>query len=193
MFWCTTMQALDPHLSVDHHWGFYSTFHGTILRSKSCTWSFTSLGGVNMRLQNHLLHLSLDVLMTPHFSSKNRKSGFHAIRILTTYTTKMHLHGPDELGILQYISEWAKTTDHPGCSHVLSLHSDLELEALSTDGRHLICWNSLLSSDACETSVKATAWGSQFYSQPMSFNLYSNLANLNWAPKSVIWLWHTAK
>ena len=45
MFWCTTMQALDPHLSVDHHWGFYSTFHGTILRSKSCAWSFTSLGG----------------------------------------------------------------------------------------------------------------------------------------------------
>ena len=59
-----------PHLSVDHHWGFYSTFHGTILRSKSCTWSFTSLGGVNTQLQNHLLHLSLDVLMTAHVSSR---------------------------------------------------------------------------------------------------------------------------
>jgi len=70
MFWCMIMQALDPHLSVDHHWGFYSTFHGTILHSKSCTWSFTSLGGVNTWLQNHLLHLSLDVLMTAHVSSR---------------------------------------------------------------------------------------------------------------------------
>ena len=70
---------------------------------------------------------------------QNRKSGFSAIRILTTYTTKMQLHGHDELGILQYISEWARTTDHPGWSHVLNLHSDLELESASTDGRHLIC------------------------------------------------------
>jgi len=147
MFWCTTMQALDPHLSVDHHWGFYSTFHGTILRSKSCAWSFTSLGGVNTRLQNHLLHLSLDVLTTPHISSKNRKSGFSAIRILTTYTTEMQLHGSDELGILQHISEWARTTDYPGWSHVLSLHSDLELKSASTDGRHLSSISSLPSSD----------------------------------------------
>ena len=77
--------------------------------------------------------------------------------MLTTYTTKLQLPGHDELGILQYISEWARTKNHPGCSHVLSLHSDLELESASTDGRHLIYLNSLLSSDACETSVKATA------------------------------------
>ena len=69
----------------------------------------------------------------------------------------MQLHGHDELGIFQYISEWARIIDHPGWSHVLNLHSDLELESASTDGRHLICLNSLLSSDACETSVKATA------------------------------------
>jgi len=81
---------------------------------------------------------------------QNRKSGFHAIRILTTYTTKMHLHGPDELGILQYISGWARTKNHPRCSHVLDLHSDLELKSASTDRRHLICLSSissLLSSD----------------------------------------------
>ena len=57
----------------------------------------------------------------------------------------MHLHGPDELGILQYISEWARTTDYPGWSHVLSLHSDLELESASTDGRRLVCLSSISS------------------------------------------------
>ena len=57
----------------------------------------------------------------------------------------MQLHGSDELGILQYISEWARTTDHSGCSHVLSLHSDLELESASTDGRHLVCLSSISS------------------------------------------------
>jgi len=145
MFWCMTMQALGPHLSVDHHWGFYSTFHGTILHFKSCTWLFTSLGGINTQLQNHLLHLLLDVLTTPHISSKNRKLGFYAIRILTIYTTKMHLHEPDELGILQYISEWARTTDHSRWSHVLSFHSDLELESASIDGHHLVFLSSISS------------------------------------------------
>ena len=145
MFWYMTMQAPDPHLSVDHHWGFYSTFHGTILHFKSCTWSFTSLGGVNTQLQNHLLHLLLDVLTTPHISSKNRKLGFYAIRILTIYTTKIYLYGPDELGILQYISKWARTTDHPRWSHVLSMHSDLELESASTDGHRLVFLSSISS------------------------------------------------
>jgi len=70
---------------------------------------------------------------------QNRKSGFSTIRILTTYTTEIQLHGPDELGILQYISEWARMTDYPGWSHVLSLHSDCKLESTSTDGCHLIC------------------------------------------------------
>ena len=36
---CTTMQVPDPHLSVDHHRGFYSIF---FVDSKSCAWSFTS-------------------------------------------------------------------------------------------------------------------------------------------------------
>ena len=70
---------------------------------------------------------------------QNRKSGFCTIRILITYITEMQLHGHDELGILQYISEWAKITDHSRWSHVLSLYNDLELEVLSTDGHHLIC------------------------------------------------------
>ena len=70
---------------------------------------------------------------------QNRKSGLYTIRILTIYTTKMQLHGHDELGILQYISEWARTTNHLGCNHVLSLDSNLELESTSTDRRHLIC------------------------------------------------------
>jgi len=81
---------------------------------------------------------------------QNGKSGFYAIRILTTYITKMQLHGPDVLGILQYISEWARTTDHPGCSHVLDLHSDLELKSASTDGRHLTCLSSITSTPSSD-------------------------------------------
>ena len=76
---------------------------------------------------------------------QNKKSGFYTIRILTIYTTKMQLHGSDKLGILQYISEWARTTNHPGCNHVLSLHSNLELKSTSTNGHHLICLLSISS------------------------------------------------
>ena len=65
----------------------------------------------------------------------------------------MQLHGHDELGILQYISEWARTTDHPGWSHVLNLHSDLELESASTDGRHLILFIRSLPNFDVETNV----------------------------------------
>jgi len=68
LFWRTAMQ--DPHLSMVHYWGFYSTFLGTILDSKSCAWSSTREWLACSRLQNHLLHFSLDVLMTPHFSSR---------------------------------------------------------------------------------------------------------------------------
>ena len=87
------------------------------------------------------------------FFPQNRKSGFYTIKILTTYTTKMQLHGPDELGLLQYISEWARTTDHPGCNNVLNLHSDLELESASTDGRHLILFIRSLPNFDVETNV----------------------------------------
>ena len=84
------------------------------------------------------------------FFFQNRKSEFYTIRILTTYTTRMELHGSDKLGILQYISEWAGTTNHPRWSYVLNLHSDLELKSTNTDRYHLIClssMSSLLSSD----------------------------------------------
>ena len=34
---------------------------------------------------------------------------FYAIKMMTAYTTNMKLCVPDELGILQHISEWART------------------------------------------------------------------------------------
>jgi len=37
-----------------------------LILNKSCAWLFTSLGRVNTWLQNYLLHLSLDVLITPY-------------------------------------------------------------------------------------------------------------------------------
>ena len=77
--------------------------------------------------------------MTPHFSSRTGNQDSTPSEYRQPIPQKMQLHGPDELGILQYISEWERTTDYPGCSHVLSLHSDLELESASTDGRCLIC------------------------------------------------------
>ena len=62
---------------------------------------------------------------------------FYVIRILTTYTTEIELYRPNKLEILQYISEWARTTNHPRYSHILSLHSNLELKNTSTDGCYL--------------------------------------------------------
>jgi len=123
------MQTPDPYYFVDHHWGFYRIMYmiihklgwGQHVTSKSSTLSFIEY------LDN-----------SSHFF-QNRKSGFYTIRILTTYVTKMQLHGPNKLGILQYISKWARTTNHPRCSHILSLHSDLELQSASTDERYLIC------------------------------------------------------
>ena len=70
LFWYMTIQAPDPHLAVNHHWGSYSIFLRTNFLSKSYALSFTSLGRINMQLQNHLLHLLLDVLMTSHISSR---------------------------------------------------------------------------------------------------------------------------
>jgi len=64
-------------------------------------------------------------------------TGFYVIRILTTYTTEIELHRPNKLEILQYISEWARTMNHPKYSHILSLHSNLELKNTSTDGCYL--------------------------------------------------------
>ena len=89
------------------------------------------------------------------YDHSQARVGSHIPELLTAYTTKMQLHGHDELGILQYISEWAGITNHPGCSHVLSLHSDLELESASTDGRHLSI--SIITHFTCETYIKATA------------------------------------
>jgi len=64
-------------------------------------------------------------------------TGFYIIRILTTYTTEIELHRPNKLEILHYISEWARTMNHPKYSHILSLYSNLELKNTSTDGCHL--------------------------------------------------------
>jgi len=64
-------------------------------------------------------------------------TGFYVIRILTTYTTEIELHRPNKLEILQYISEWARTMNHPKYSHILSLHSNLELKNTSTDRCYL--------------------------------------------------------
>jgi len=132
LFWCMTIQAPDPHLAVNHHWGFYGTFLRTNLLSKSYALSFTSLGRINMQLQN--------IRCLDDFSHffQNRKSEFSTIRILTTYITKMQLHGPDELGILQYISKWARRTDYSKCSHVLSM---LYSHMISTADRLLIVYD----------------------------------------------------
>ena len=50
------------------------------------------------------------------------------------YTTKMQLCAPDELGILQHISEWARTTNHSWCSHVLSLYDSFALKSTRISG-----------------------------------------------------------
>jgi len=129
LFWYTTMQTPDPHLSVDHHWSFYRIIYmiihklgwGQHVTSKSSTLSF------------------IEYLDNSSYFFQNRKSGFYIIRILTIYITKMQLHRPDKLSILQYISKWARTTNHPRYSYVLNLHSDLKLQSASTDECHLIC------------------------------------------------------
>jgi len=41
----------------------------------------------------------------------------------------------EELGILQHITQQARTSDHPGRSHVVTLQESFELE--SAHGRHL--------------------------------------------------------
>ena len=102
-------------------------------------------------------------------------NGFYAVRTPTAYTTKMKLCAPDELGILQHISEWARTTNHPWCSHVLTLR----FLRMNNHQFHLrnICYDNCL-----RISISFTTNATE-----------SNLANLNWTPKSVVRLWHTAK
>jgi len=53
---------------------FYNTSLETILNSKSCVWSFTGSGGVNMQLQ--VGSTFMDISITPRFPS-----GFCTIRI----------------------------------------------------------------------------------------------------------------
>ena len=81
----------------------------------------------------------MDILMTAHCSVffQNRESGFYFTRILAAYPTKMYLCAPDELGIFQCITEWARTTNHPGCSHVLRFHNSFQLKCVSTDGHRI--------------------------------------------------------
>jgi len=106
----------SPDVSTDRYCGVCSTSLRTILNSRSCAWSFIGLGGVNTRM--------FDLLAT----------GFCAIRI---YHKNATVYVPDELGMLQCISKWTKTTNHPWCCHVLSLHDSFELKSTSTDGRHI--------------------------------------------------------
>ena len=68
---------------------------------------------------------------------QNRESGFYFTRILAAYPTKMYLCAPDELGIFQCITKWARTTNHPGCSHVLRFHNSFQLKCVSTDGHRI--------------------------------------------------------
>ena len=37
----------------------------------------------------------------------------------------------DELGIFQCITEWARTTNHSGCTHVLRFHDSFQLKCVS--------------------------------------------------------------
>ena len=104
-----------------------SSVRFSIFNSKSCAWSFTSLGRVNTRMIRLLatsksFTLSfIEYLDNSSLFFQKMKSEFYAIRILTAYTTKIKLHVPDELGILKHISKWARIIN-PWYSHVLSLH-----------------------------------------------------------------------
>ena len=86
---------------------------------------------------------------------QNRKSGFSTIRILITYITKIQLLWPDELGILQYISKWARRTDYSRCSHILSM---LYSHMISTADRLLIVYDYCNNYQCDRTLCTTTFW-----------------------------------
>ena len=89
------------------------------------------------------------------------------------YTIKMQLCVPDELGILEHISEWARTTNHPWCSHVSSLYDSFELKKTSISGLPSSFWAwQIIARFTCETYTRITAWSCWFYPQLMSLNPY---------------------
>ena len=116
-----------------------STMHPSEPFSIPDTRSFANLGGVNMPIFGLLLMSSMFLLSwtskNDTLSWKTRKSGFFAVKILTAYATKAQSRVVEELGILQHITQQARTSDHPGRSHVVTLQESFELE--SAHGRHL--------------------------------------------------------
>ena len=120
-----------------------------ILNSRLCAWSFLALDEVNMQMFSLLATSSRIKIIYGHLDDcsvffQNRESGFYFTRILAVYTTKMYLCAPDELGIFQRITEWARTINHPGCSHVLRFHDSFQLKCVSMSALMVIILNLLI-------------------------------------------------
>ena len=105
---------------LDHVHDYSQAGVGSTSRCSACSW----------------LQVGTESFIDCSVFFQNRESGFYFTRILAAYQ-KCTYGAPDELGIFQRITKWARTTNHPGCSHVLRFHDGFQLKCVSTDGHRI--------------------------------------------------------
>jgi len=133
-----------------------------------------------MWLQNHLLYLSLNILMTPHISSRTENQDSTPSEYWQPIPQKCNYMGLTSLEYFSISPSGQEQQIIPDAVISCICTVTWNFKALVLMNVNVIwfvkqssqLWCQIITHFTCETCIKATAWGSWFYSQPMSLNPY---------------------
>jgi len=123
LFWCMTVQAPIPQIFLQHIPQNHSQFQIMCMIIHSLRWGRHANVWLACNFKWDQLSWTFWLLLIFLLYSAPSK-----------YTTKMQLCVPDELEILEHISEWGRTTNHHWCSHVFGLYDSFKLKKTSISG-----------------------------------------------------------